>query len=345
MANEDEFDVEGFDAVEVVNNVTEQPAEGSADGQVDAAAQAATQAEAEKKAAEEKAKAEKKAADEAALKKFQETADAAVKSDQADPDTGTLPEAVKSDVTGAYSKLSSLAVKKAAKEYLRVAMQKAMMEGPSGYLRARSYLELFQAVEATKAGREPMVRTPVDPTEQHVQRVAAMYLAANLAVPGEGVADDWQAKVQQLAASVEGDVKSLRAWLVEHGSKADDDTSKAEQPEVNPVVLAALRIAQGRGTGPARKSKATGESNTREPYTGEKGDIAQHIGEAFANVASGTYLSVADMVNFVSSQYGGDRKKPSPGAIAARLFPRNGGACTIDGITPASTPHKGAVKN
>lgn len=367
MSNhEDEFDVEGFGDAEIAEVLaaesTDQPAASQPNQPAEATeapASAATstpvspeeqaKADAEAKAKADAEKAARKQAEEAALTEFKSVAERVVSSEDVDTSTGVPSEALKSEVTGAYSKLGTAAPKKQAKAWLQERMQACMLEGPNSFTKARTYLELFQAVEAIKAQREQVVRTPVDPTEEHVKRVTAAYLAPNLMLPGDEVAADWQDRVQKLAAELQSEVVALRNWLVEHGSKADDDETKPDQPEVNAVVQTALRLAQGRPVGGARKSKAksngSGTTTTRTPFTGERGDIAQHITEAFANVQSGEFLSISDMVNFTSSQYGGDKKAPSPGAIAARLFPRGGGECTVEGITPTDDPKKGAIKN
>lgn len=62
------------------------------------------------------------------------------------------------------------------------------------------------------------------------------------------------------------------------------------------------------------------------------GDIAAHVVEALSQ-NDGDFMTVADIRNTVTDAYPGDQR-PSAGAISARLFPRDGGDCTIDGVTP-----------
>jgi hypothetical protein len=55
-------------------------------------------------------------------------------------------------------------------------------------------------------------------------------------------------------------------------------------------------------------------------FTGERGDIAAHVTEAFADKNSGDFLTVAQIRAFPSKAYEG-RTPPSAGAIEARLLP------------------------
>ena len=79
-------------------------------------------------------------------------------------------------------------------------------------------------------------------------------------------------------------------------------------------------------------------------YTGERRDIGQHIVEAFADVESGTFLTVAEIRKHDSSQYTSENPA-SAGAISARLFPKSG-KCTVEGIEPGTNEkgNRGARK-
>lgn len=48
-------------------------------------------------------------------------------------------------------------------------------------------------------------------------------------------------------------------------------------------------------------------------------NVVAHLEQVFAPLASGTFLTIAQIVKTRSDEYGDDR--PSPGAISARLFP------------------------
>lgn len=60
-------------------------------------------------------------------------------------------------------------------------------------------------------------------------------------------------------------------------------------------------------------------------------DIAAHIGSAFFSQPSGAFLTVNEIRNHRSEEYGDEF--PSAGAISARLFPATG-RCTVSGVEP-----------
>lgn len=62
------------------------------------------------------------------------------------------------------------------------------------------------------------------------------------------------------------------------------------------------------------------------------GDIAAHIYEALTQAPEGTALTVAQIRAAETEAY--PQGAPSGGAISARLFPRDGRDCTVDGVTP-----------
>ena len=66
--------------------------------------------------------------------------------------------------------------------------------------------------------------------------------------------------------------------------------------------------------------------------TGARGDIAAHIVEAFADVAPGTFMTIAQISKQSTSAY--PDGPPSRGAISARLFPRDGRRSTVVGVVP-----------
>ncbi|RKN47716.1 DUF262 domain-containing protein [Micromonospora endolithica] len=68
--------------------------------------------------------------------------------------------------------------------------------------------------------------------------------------------------------------------------------------------------------------------STRGP---QRRDIAAHITSAFAALASGAFLTVQEIRNHRSDEYGAEF--PSAGAISARLFPVTG-RCSVPGVEP-----------
>lgn len=73
-----------------------------------------------------------------------------------------------------------------------------------------------------------------------------------------------------------------------------------------------------------------------------RGDVAEHIREAFADLAPGTFLTINEIRRHRSVAY--DGREPSGGAISARLFPANGDS-SIQGVRPdVQNGVRGAVK-
>lgn len=345
VINDDDFAVDTAEVEAATAPVENVVATAATDSGTDASADKADEKSDEEKAAEKAAKA---AEFEQTLAAFKEAVAGAMASEDRDQTTGTLPEALKQTVTKAYAALPGARGKNAGVAYLQEQMQYEMLAGaedPAAFVRARSYLEMFNAAKAG-APKEQVVRTPVDPTEAHVALVASLALSPNLVVPGEGVAEDWRDQVKAKVQELTDQVKAYREWLVANAGKATEEQSAA--PEVDAIVIAAARLATGRGAGLKAARKVTTEGGStapRTPFTGTRRDIGKHIENAFAGVVSGTFLSIQDIVNVKSDEYGDD--KPSPGAVAARLFPKSG-ECTVTGIKPEGPEDgrekKGAVK-
>jgi len=243
-----------------------------------------------------------------------------------DDSTGEVPEASVAPVVSAYQALEGQKAKNAAKNFLAEAMKSAMNEMDLPL--ARANMSLSESLTTAKAARTE--KAPADPTEAFVQRSAALRLATALVEKPEGVADDAEDKINAVLAEVGPQVEAYRAWL---NSDAED---KGDAPEgTSPVVVAAFKVAAGKAAG---KRTTSGTA-----YTGERRDIGKHIAEAFEGAESGAFLTVAEIRNHKSSEYGDN--PPSAGAISARLFPASG-KCTVEGITPGQNDkgNKGATK-
>lgn len=85
-----------------------------------------------------------------------------------------------------------------------------------------------------------------------------------------------------------------------------------------------LRIDQG--TGRARPAGKSGSPSRRR-------DVGAHIQHAFGDLRPGDFLTIQQISRTKSPEYGDDA--PSPGAISARLFPRDGRPSSIAGVEPA----------
>ncbi len=317
--------------------------------------EAKAKADADEKAAK---KAEREAANEVALNTFKTAVEEVMASDSLDATTGEPTTEHLSQVGVAYSGFASKAGQNAALAYLNEQMQVKLMEAaanPASFVQARTYLELSNHLKSIGQIKETIVRKPVDPTEAHVARVAALLLAPNFVVVPEGVAEDWQDKARAKATELHEQAGQYITWQRQQAALTDEERAaqgeETGEPAVDDIVKAAARIAGGRAVGTPRAKRAKGEgtpSAPRAPYEGTRRDIGAHIRAAFEGVEVGAFLTVGEIVKFVSSEYPeGPENRPSQGAVAARLFPKSGN-CTIEGIRPEGPTqgrsHKGAVK-
>lgn len=252
---------------------------------------------------------------------------------QRDEATGEVAPAVIEPVVVEYRKLDGLKAKNKAKAALNELMTTAM--NALDISTARAYLMISDKLTAGPSGGGSTPRPPADPTEAFVQRTVGLRLALQLAsdtVP-EGVNDDWSTKAKALYDESLESARSYATWL------ASDAEDKGDEPEVSAVVKAAVKLSQGKAAKVGGKTSGGGSG-----FTGERRDIAKHILNAFEGQESGTFLSIAEIKNTASTEYGD--ASPSAGAISARLFPASG-KCTVEGITPTTNDKgkKGAVKN
>jgi len=252
---------------------------------------------------------------------------------EADKSTGTVPEAEVAKVVTEYRNLAGgVKAKNAAKKFLNEGMKSAMNE--ADIVKARAFLELSESMTAGSSGTSTP-RQPADPTEAFVQADATLRLAQTLHTPGEGVAEDWTERVEKLVSESQSAAEQYLAWV------KDTSDDKGDEPEVTSVVKNAVKLALG------KPAKAGSVRAAAGGYTGERRDIGKHILEAFAEKEEGDFLSVAEIRNFHSSEYGDNL--PSAGAISARLFPGGDASkCTLvaQGVQPDTNEkgNKGARK-
>lgn len=275
------------------------------------------------------AKAEEKPID---LTAFNAAVAAAVA--EADTTTGEVPTEQLAKVTEAYRALDGAKAKNAAKKTVNDGMKDAMASG--SLPRARAHMMIGEDALVAGGGSKS-ASTPADPTEAFVQRVAGLSLAYNLATSNvpEGVNEDWNERVNTLVAESIESARAHLAWTT------GDEESRGEEPEASAFVKAAVKLSVGKAA-----RVGGGGGGTRAPFTGERGDIGKHIAEAFADKPVGTFLKIADIRNFKSSEY--EAGKASAGAISARLFPGgNGEKSSMNklGIKPDTQDgKKGATK-
>lgn len=240
-----------------------------------------------------------------------------------DESTGEVPLANIEPVNVAYRALDGIKPKNAAKSWLEDEMKAAITKLDVQLARAYSMVK-DNLSAGTKGGGE---KAPADPTAAFVNKVAAHRLALGLVesnVP-EGVdSDKAAAQAEELVTSLKEQVEQYQAWA----TSTDED--KGDAPEVSPVVRTAFKLSAGKASGGGRVS---GGSGVRR-------DIAKHIQSAFADVEPGGFLTIAEIANHKSEEYGDD--SPSQGAISARIFPQSG-KCTVPGVeqvTAEDSPKK-----
>lgn len=247
--------------------------------------------------------------------------------------TGELTAEATSIVKVAYAALPSASAKTKARASLDEGMRNALAKDLDA-TKARAFMTLSQEVKTT--GRsESVAKAPVDPTEEHVNKVTAMYLASSLVDVPEGVGDDWVNKVQELGNALAPEVQAYKAFLAQHEAwvaahaaweSADeatrgDEPEEPKAPEVHEVVLNAAKIARGRGLGGRTRKVASGtakaSTGSTAGYSGPRRNVKAHIKAAFEGKPVGTFLKISEIAGANSAEYGDDH--PSSGAVTASL--------------------------
>lgn len=250
-----------------------------------------------------------------------------------DLETGELADQYISAVREEFNKLNGTKAKNAAKSYLNDSMRATMelLDGP----KARSYMILSDKAVVTVAGPKAE-KTPTDPTDAFVQRVVALKLALQIAREAvtEGVKPNWQELANAAFEDASQKVPAYLEWV----RKTDEERGDEQAPSNSRIIALALRIAE------AKSPKGVSRAARTSTFTGERRHIEPHIASAFAGVEDGAFLTVAQIKAHQSEEYGSD--SPSAGAISIRLFPKDGKACTLKGVTPGTNEkgNKGAYK-
>lgn len=282
----------------------------------------ATEAEGTAPEATEAPKAEEVVID---LTAFKSAVEAAVAG--RDESTGEVSDELVSPVQSAYRDLDGQKAKNQAKGHLNDSMRSAMNE--MDISSARAYMVLSDSLTVAAPKTE---KAPADPTEAFVQRVATLSLAYSLAVGTVPDGVDSAAATEQIEkalADAQGHLDTYRTWF------EGDSETRGDEPEVPSIVKSAFKVAAGKAAGVRKSGGST--------YTGERRDIGEHIKQAFADQATGSFLTVAEIRNHKSTEYGDN--PPSAGAISARLFPASG-KCTVEGVEPGTNEsgNRGARK-
>jgi hypothetical protein len=260
-----------------------------------------------------------------------------------DGTTGVIPEAYASAVVAEFRALPGAKGKGAARRYLDAGMKRHVeaME----VLEARVYMDLQKMctpASSSSAPRAPKEVVPVDPADAAAARLAILSLAYSHTASTFGPEvdlDSAQEKANELVEKLGDEVASYLTWLTTEGEEAP------EEPSVSVVAKKAAKLASG---GAASAGGATKSSGNRSTFVGKRGNIANHIQEAFANLNSGDFLTVNQIADFQSQEYTdseGNFRRPSQGAISARLFPTGEGvSCTVEGVIPAEENGKKGAK-
>lgn len=238
-----------------------------------------------------------------------------------DSETGSVTDEAKTEIVAQYRALSGTKGKSAGRAELKAEMLRQM--DAKDVFKARAVMDLQKAIdEAPSGGGKRASATPVDPTQAHVELVAGLRTALDLAQVNlpEGVNEDWATKAKELVSVSAPQAEQYRAWVT---STADD---KGDEPDVPAFVKSAVKLSLGKS---ARVSAARASSGTtRTPFDGPRRNVKTHLASAIAAAESGTFLTVADLVSHKSAEYGDD--SPSSGAVSARIEKEG---FTIDGAT------------
>lgn len=233
---------------------------------------------------------------------------------EADKTTGVIATAELAKITAVYRGLEGVKAKNRAKAFVNERMADAM-NNAGDLAMARSYFQIGDEalVASNKSGSSTADRVPSDPTEAFVQRVAVLSMAYSLTTSNvpDGVAENWQDKVNEAVDSNYPALQELAAW-----NEADAE-SRGDEPDVPALVKQSYKLAAGRGPG-----RPAGRKN--EAPSGPRGNIANHILAAFAGKEPGTFLKINDIRKAASEDY--PAGTASQGAISARLFPAGEGA-------------------
>jgi len=217
---------------------------------------------------------------------------------------------------------------------------------------AKAYMQMSDAVAAVKGGGKAE-RVPTDPTEAFVERIVSLQLALELTKTNvsDEVSGTWKDKANELIGNSKDAAQNYFDWTnrpeFDKDSAAEGEEDLPE-PEVSSFIKTAVKLAEGKATKAVKSTRKVGSGGgTSAPFLGERRDIAAHIASAFADLPSGSFLTVGEIQKKKSVEYGDDT--PSAGAISVRLFPTKPGAkMSVEGVTPSYSTDgkhkKGATK-
>jgi hypothetical protein len=257
--------------------------------------------------------------------------------EKSDKETGVLDVKSESDIMTAYRELANTKSKTAARKFVDEAMRDAVNESDINL--ARLYMSLSpKLLSAPAAAGAKAPAKPVDPTEHFVEQAVRLRLAMSILDQSkpEKLADDWKTQVTTKFDDLSTQLDTWATWL-------DSEDKTGEAPEVDTLVKAAFKTAEGKSATVSNRKPRAGSA----PSDGVRRDIGKHMTEAFADQPVGAFLSIAQIRAYKSTEYGDIT--PSAGAISARLFPKDAAgtikATTVPNLEGVDTPEgKGAKK-
>ena len=220
-----------------------------------------------------------------------------------DEATGLTEEQI-APVVEVFRKLDGAKFYNKAREWVMDQVTDAVMPPTEDMKLAKAWVKIKDSL---KAATPPRAKKPADPTEQYIHQRYMLGLAANLIEDNlpDGLAEDWEEQFNKFDEDHAGQVETYQAWL------ADESDDKGGEPEVDKVVGDAFKLA-------TKKIKRSGGGGKRRPSDAAKRSTFNHIQQVFASLPVGKQLTVAEIANADSEEYGDDH--PSPGAINQRLF-------------------------
>lgn len=267
------------------------------------------------------------------LSEFEAAVQAAI--DSRDPSTGTVPEAQADAVKTAYQALS-VGGKSKSKTHLLNVMTAGVEGGDLSTAMAASQLQKVLVPKASGSSKPKEEKAPADPneavaTQLAILRTAFVYLQDNL--PEGAELEAVKAKTAELGTTAGEQLAGYLEWLGR--DEPAEGTEDAAEPDVSTVtkkaaklVLTKVRVATSGGGGSS--------------YSGPRRSVSTHITQVFEGKASGDFMSIAEIANASSEEYGSD--KVSSGAVTARLFPTEG-ECSLTDVKPGTQDGKrGAIK-
>lgn len=229
---------------------------------------------------------------------------------EVDKATGTVSDEGLKQIADEYRSLDGAKRKARARAFAERQMFAAVESGD--IVLAKAYVSVGENMKSDtkkKTSKRPG-RKPADNTAVFAQKSAVLDLARALAVMPDNVDED---KAREQAEKMYQDAyeatENYIAWL------QFDKDERGEEPEVEPFVKQAAKLALGKAARPSA-SRSTASS-----YSGPRRSVKNHIASAFADVPVGTFLKISEIAGHTSDEYGDDH--PSSGAVTSALNSKN----------------------